>query len=305
MTEEPYISPSHEGSIFVVGAGPVATIMARELRIAGVVIAGLWSRDAHKAEAAAASAGVLFFAAPPAQMRSADVILLAVRDDAITSVAAELVHAGHVGAEAVLVHFSGAQSSQSAFAQVRPLVAGVGLLHPLRALASPETVDSLSGTFFAIEGDDKGRAVCERLCSALGGRAMRVASEHMASYHAAASIASNFVVVLLDLAHHLLRASGVDDEVGRQALCELATGAVKNVEKLGLPEALTGPIRRGDTKTIAAHLQALHSQLPEGLELYRQAAQRALVMANKIGEAESSQLEEIAAILAADPGWPG
>lgn len=285
-------------NIFVVGAGPVATTLAGALRRSGVPVLGLWARDPAASRAAGSVAGVVAYsAAPPDLLLEAEVVIVAVRDDAISEVARTLVGTGLVSKRHVLLHCSGALSSEAAFAGVAERIGGRGLLHPLRAIPDARAaIGDLKDTIFGIEGDEEGRWAARVLCEALGGQPLELAGERVASYHAAAAIASNYVVTLLDLAAGLLEDAGIDRDDALPALAALAGGAVDNVRARGLPAGLTGPIRRGDRATIARHLQALEAT-PETAELYRLLGRRALAMARACGDADPGDLEAIDGLL--------
>lgn len=282
-------------SVFVIGAGPVATALAGRLQLAGLRVRGLWGRNPVAVTEAARLAQVTGYSSElPDVVLDAELLVLAVRDDAIADVAGMLLAAGLLRGHHVLLHCSGALSSGDAFASVASDVGGCGLLHPLRALASQQRLPVLAGTTFGIEGDAAGRAAAQLLCTALGGEFLMLESEQMASYHAAASMASNYVVALLDAASHLLQSAGVDAVQVRAALCSLASGAIDNVGERGLPAALTGPIRRGDRQTVARHLHALETRSPDLGRLYRAMGIWTVEMSRRCGDAANNDLAEIA-----------
>jgi len=268
---------------FVVGAGAVATALAGSLRQAGVPVLGLWARRPDAARAAAALAGVAAFSpAPPDLLLEAEVVLVAVKDDAIGAVATQLCATGMVGKSHVLLHCAGAAAAATAFAPVLDKVGGVGTLHPLRAIASAadivRTRGALKGTVFGVEGDARGAAAAHLLVAALGGTALAVEGATMGAYHAAAAMASNFAVAVLDAAVELLAAGGVDRAAALAALTPLAQGAIANAGARGLVDGLTGPIRRGDVGTIERHLAAVAHD-PELAALYRVLGRRTLGLA--------------------------
>jgi predicted short-subunit dehydrogenase-like oxidoreductase (DUF2520 family) len=98
-----------------------------------------------------------------------------------------------------------------------------------------------------------------------------IAEEDRAAYHAAATIASNFLFALEESAAALLGATGVTEP--RTALAPLVLASAANWAEQGAA-ALTGPIARGDEETIASHLDALAERAPDLLELYRALAAR-------------------------------
>jgi predicted short-subunit dehydrogenase-like oxidoreductase (DUF2520 family) len=102
-------------------------------------------------------------------------------------------------------------------------------------------------------------------------RPFEVPEEHRAAYHAAASIASNFLVTLEESAAGLLTAAGIDD--ARELLAPLVLRTAANWAERG-GDALTGPIARGDEETVHRHLEALRELAPELVDLYEALAER-------------------------------
>ena len=268
---------------FFVGAGPVATALAGALRHAGVPVLGLWARKAPAARQAGAAAGVAAFSsAPPDILLEAEVVILAVRDNAISDVAQMLAGTGLIGKRHVLLHCAGAVSAEEAFAGIAPKVGGIGILHPLQAIADGRTaMKSLKGTVFGVEGNEVGRATAAKLVGALHGVVLPLASTQMAAYHCAAALASNYIVSTMDAAAQVLAGAGVSPTQAAQALVPLAEGALRNITQKGTTDGLTGPVRRGDAATIQRHLDALRAQ-PDVAELYRALARHALEIASRI-----------------------
>lgn len=287
---------------FIVGAGPVATALAGALRLGGVPVLGLWARKPAAARAAGAVSGVASFStAPPDLLLEADAVVLAVRDDAVDVVARTLVATGLISKRHVLLHCSGALAADEAFAAVQGAVGGVGTLHPLRAIADGRTaMRELAGTVFGVEGDERGRSAARALVAAMNGTPLELSGGKMAAYHAAAAMASNYVVTLLGAAAEMLAASGIDEDDAVKALLPLSTGALENVRVHGLAAGLTGPIRRGDQATVARHVEAI----PEDVApLYRELGLRTLALARRAGDARDEDLAAIERLL--DPAGKG
>ena len=108
-----------------------------------------------------------------------------------------------------------------------------------------------------------------------------VPEEKRAAYHAAAAIASNFLVALEESAAELLEGCGVPD--ARELLAPLVLRTAANWAEHG-PSALTGPIARGDEATVVRHLEALAETDPELLDLYRTLAERTVSLASRRSE---------------------
>lgn len=286
---------------FVVGAGPVATGLAGALRLGGVPVLGLWARKPAAARAAGAAAGVAAFSsAPPDVLLECEVVLLAVRDAVIGDVAQMLVGTGLIGRRHVFLHCAGASSSKELLGGVHDLVGGIGTMHPLSAIADGKTaMRTLKGTVFGVEGDEVGRKAATRLVNALGGIVLPLEGSQMAAYHAAAALASNYVVAAIDAAAAALATAGIPTEQAAQALVPLAEGAIRNVAARGTTAGLTGPVRRGDAGTVERHLEALRGR-PELVEIYRALARRAAEIASRIDGRDAPDragLDKIRALL--------
>jgi len=283
-------------SVFVLGAGPVAIAVAGALAAQGQPPIGLWARRPEAAAQAAKQVGIPHFSGPwPAEMASASILLLAVRDDAIAALAERLAKEGDHTKGRILLHCAGSQAAEAAFALVP--AAGKGMLHPLRAIVDPaEAIDSLSTSTFGLEGDAVGKAAARRLCDVIGASSLSLSAEQVPAYHAAAALASNYLVSLIDFAQEVLRSSGVDGDAA-EALLDLAGGALENIRREGIPNALTGPIRRGDAATVASHLEAVCALGVDNTQLYSLLAKRAVAMSQKLGDAEARDIEEISRTL--------
>ena len=268
---------------FVVGAGPVATALAGALRLGGVPVLGLWARKPAAARAAGSTAGVAAFSsAPPDILLECGVVILAVRDQVIGEVAQMLVNTGLINKRHVILHCAGASSALELLGGVTGSVAGVGTMHPLSAIADGKSaMRTLKGTVFGVEGDEVGRATVNRLVEAMGGIALALDGTQMASYHAAAALASNYVVAAMDAAAAVLASTGVSADDAARALVPLAEGALRNITAHGTTGGLTGPVRRGDAVTVQRHLEALRGK-PELVEIYRALARRAVEIAARL-----------------------
>jgi predicted short-subunit dehydrogenase-like oxidoreductase (DUF2520 family) len=290
-------------NVFVVGAGPVATALAGALRLGGVPVLGLWARSPARARAAGAIAGVAAYsAAPPDLLLEADVVVLAVRDDAISDVARMLVATGLVNRHHTLIHCSGAIAAAEALSSVAGEVGGMAMMHPLPAIPDGRgAMRSMKGAVFGIEGDERGRRDAQALVAAIGARALELGGVEVAAYHAAAAIASNYLVVLLAAASELLVEIGIAPEQASEALAALAEGTLANLRERGPDAALTGPVRRGDRATIERHLGALSGR-PDLAALYRMLGRRAVELARRAPEPAPAEALDAVEALLAEPG---
>jgi predicted short-subunit dehydrogenase-like oxidoreductase (DUF2520 family) len=172
-----------------------------------------------------------------------DLVLICTPDAMVAEVAAA-IEPGN----AVVGHVAG--SLPLAVLGHHPQRAGI---HPLMSLPNPELGAErlLGGGWFGVAGD----AIAHDLVAALGGRAIDIADDMRALYHATACVASNHLVALLGQVERLASRAGVPAE----AYLDLARGSLDNVTALGAALALTGPAARGDTATLDRHRAALPS----------------------------------------------
>lgn len=142
-------------------------------------------------------------------------------------------------------------------------------LHPLRSFVGTEGADAFHGIGCAVAGaTPEALGLAEELVLAVGGEPFVLADTQRAGYHAAASIASNFLVTLQAAAETLAVASGFAASDFRRHLAPLVRGTVENWAAHGPRAALTGPISRGDEPTVRRQRAAVAAGAPELLPLF-------------------------------------
>jgi predicted short-subunit dehydrogenase-like oxidoreductase (DUF2520 family) len=228
LTPEAGISVRELDSIAIVGAGRLGTALAAALGAASPLGRG-------------------------ANPREASAVLLCVPDAEIAAAAAAVEPGPLVG------HCSGATgldvlAPHEAFS-----------LHPLMTVPAGAPPGRFAGAGCAIDGSTpRALTAAEALAERLGMQATRVAGEDRTAYHAAASIASNFLVTLEGAAERLAATAGVD----RALLAPLVRAAVDDWAERGAEDALTGPIARGDEETVARQRAAVEERVPDLLPLF-------------------------------------
>jgi predicted short-subunit dehydrogenase-like oxidoreductase (DUF2520 family) len=213
-------------------------------------------------------------------------ILIAVSDDAIPEVAAALAAAGLSGA--IVLHTSGAAGPEALDA-LRAADNSVGVLHPLQTVPSAERgVQTLRGATYAFAGDRSAAAWAQDLIAQLEGKPLAVDPRHWQHYHAAAVMACNYQVTLVDAALELMEIAAIGRAAALDALGPILRATIDNVLGSGPEKALTGPIRRGDVGTVRRHLAALDIAAPETRRLYSAAGLRTVAIAERAGLQENA-----------------
>ena len=275
-----------------VGAGKVGRTLARLWYGRGYRIGAVSSRSAENAAALAAQVDAPVVSLVDIAVH-AELIFLTVPDDQIGPVAEKLADQNAVAGRGFL-HTSGAHDARLLDA-LAARGARVGSLHPAFPFADVEVaLARLPGSTFALQADDAMlRAQALELIAAAGGQALMVPAGQKPLYHAALVLASNYSVTLYALAEALLLGLGADTTTADAALNALVGGTVENLRQRGIPDALTGPLTRGDLGTVEAHLQALMRHEPRLAHLYIELARLSFPML----QARGVETAPIAALL--------
>lgn len=255
--------------IAVIGPGRVGSAIARllrEKRFPIAAVAGSSSERVHRAVEFIGGGKVARSAAAAA--KAGDVVFLTTPDRVIKPLCDEVAAAKGFKRNATVFHCSGAHDA-SLLESARACKARVAVLHPLQSFASPEqALRRMKGTYFTFEGDDAAEPAAAQIVEALGGTLIRVRPKDRALYHAASCVLSNYMVAIADLSFILMQLSGLSAKDAARALHPLMRGTVENIDSLGVPHALTGPISRGDVETVQRHLDALRPLPREIRRLY-------------------------------------
>jgi len=248
--------------ISFIGCGSVGRTLGRLLQEAGIPIRGVCCRSPASAEKACAFMGAGEpMAAAAAAAASAGCVIIATPDRAIAG--AEKDAARGIETGRVVLHLSGALPS-SILSACSGAGAAVGSMHPLQSFTDPErSLENVAGSVFACEGDGEAVRTATAIAEAAGGLPVTIPTQSKPLYHAAAAAASNFVSTILCLSVDLMEKTGMDRKTALDALVPLIDGTIRNARARGLPQALTGPVERGDVNTVRTHLQAIRAACPE------------------------------------------
>jgi predicted short-subunit dehydrogenase-like oxidoreductase (DUF2520 family) len=236
--------------VSVVGGGRLGGAVAEALDAAGIDVLGPFGRAELPAEA--------------------DAVILCVPDSEI-AVAARAA----AGAAPLVGHTSGATPLS-----VIPGPPAAFGLHPLQTFAGGEPPERFRGAGCAIAGSTPAALRCaSTLAEALGMQPFVLADEDRAAYHAAASIASNFLLALQAAAEEVAAGAGMAPDHARSMLAPLVRSTVANWEAHGPQRALTGPLVRGDEATVAAQREAVECVAPHLLPLFEALVERTRALA--------------------------
>ncbi len=276
-----------------IGAGTVGTALAIRLSRKGYPVAAVYSRSHASAEKLAEAVGsVRVFENSQGVADAADIVFITTPDDAIPSVVARTVwHRGQS-----VVHCSGADSTE-VLEPARKTGAHVGGFHPLQTFAGLQrAIDNIPGSTFAIEAEEPLLTTLKEMAKALECNWIKLEADDKVAYHTAAVIACNYLTTLVKMAADLWQTFGIPPEQAARALMPLLKGTLSNIETLGIPKCLTGPIARGDIGTVNMHLNALRETAPALLSTYCELGMQTIPIAlakGKIGEERAQELKKV------------
>jgi predicted short-subunit dehydrogenase-like oxidoreductase (DUF2520 family) len=281
----------------VVSAGRVGSVLGAALQRAGhdvVSVSAVSSASLNRAEVLLPGVPVR----PPDEVAvSADLVLLAVPDDALAGLVRGLIATESLRPGQIVAHTCGAHGvgvlDPAAEVGVLPLA-----LHPAMTFTGrPEDVERLATACVAVTapaGDEAGWNVAEVLALELGGEPVRVPEEARRLYHAALSIGSNHLMTLVNECTALMRVAGVD--VAERVVAPILSASLDNALRYG-DRGLTGPVVRGDAGTVRAHLTALRESNPDVVPSYVAMARRTADRAVASGMLREDAASEVRGVL--------
>jgi predicted short-subunit dehydrogenase-like oxidoreductase (DUF2520 family) len=283
-------------SVGVIGAGRVGAVLGAALSAAG-----------HPVVAASGAADRIAALLPGTRhrrpvdvARAADLVLIAVPDDALGPLVAQLADAGALRAGQVVAHTSGAYGTgvlQPAVARGADPLA----MHPAMTFTGTRAdLDRLAaGIRFGVTVPTELRPFAAQLVAELGGSPEWIDEADRVLYHAALAHGANHLTTVVNEAADLLRAAGVAEPA--PVLGPLLRAALENALRIG-DAALTGPVSRADAGTVARHLAALAAAAPESVPVYRELARRTAARAVAAGRLTQAAAAPLLDLLSQEEG---
>jgi len=288
-------------TLAIIGPGKVGISMGILIARAGYPVVAVGGR--RKASTAVAAQRIgrdvrAYDITEAAQL--AQIVLLCVPDDVIEDVCTKLAQQKKFATGAIVVHCSGALSSDILSTARDYCKCSVASMHPLQTFPTIDAaIEKMKGAYCFYEGDEDAIHVIEHLAKNIGLKPVRISSTSKILYHTAAVMACNYLVALMDSAITLAESAGIDHKTAWLSLKPLVTSTLDNITKMGTADSLTGPIARGDTKTISRHLYELALK-DEGLaSIYRTMGLYTTEIAVKKGTITAEKAKKIKNLLKA------
>lgn len=205
-----------------------------------------------------------------AQLEDMEILWVTCSDDAIHLVVKQLVQHAVLKPGNFVIHCSGVLGS-SVLSPLKDQGCSVASIHPLKAFKNGYLdAQAFNQVPCVLEGDEEVCHWLKKSFELLGAQIINIDPSAKASYHAAASMASNYLITLAACSEELLLNSGIKADTARQMICRLMQGNLNNLAQTKIiAQTLTGPLMRGDLQTLQLHLQSIDN--PEIKKLYQSA----------------------------------
>lgn len=244
-----------------IGCGKLGKTIAKLIKIKGL---GEISGIVNSTKQSAIDSTIFIGAGIPCStlddLPPADITFITTRDDIIEEIALKLHNTGKIKAGSIILHCSGSLTSD-VLSATKNSNASVSSIHPIKSFANPEqAVNTFDGTYCAVEGDQSAMTIAINLFEKLGGIIVPIKKEKKKIYHAGGVIANNYLVTLHHHATACYMNTGIEEATAKKIVRMLMNDALNNLQTLNHTKALTGPIQRGDIKTISNHIEALSAE---------------------------------------------
>ncbi|MBF0101491.1 MAG: DUF2520 domain-containing protein [Desulfobacterales bacterium] len=256
-------------SIVVVGYGRLGAALCTELYRLRYTIKGIFGKSKTSTQRLTHDSDIQYH--DPSQYslcRYADIVFITTPDDVIQQVCESIARDQGFTSHSVVFHCSGALTSEI-LSSARKYGASTGTMHPLQSFSIQKTEQNrFKDIYIAIEGDPVAVETAKKLANDLQSHPFILQTSAKIFYHAAAVVASNYLITLVNMSLQLLEKTGMNKHDGISLLMPLIQGTIENVKKSGTDQALTGPIARGDIDILSKHITAIKEDIPELLDLY-------------------------------------
>jgi len=285
-------------SINIIGCGQAAGSLARLWVQAGTVsIGGILNRSDESTRSAVRRVGAGTAVSSIAEMGQADYWLIGTTDSQVQPVATAL-HSSGLNLEGALVFHLAGRFGLDVLAPLDDRNTLLAALHPVRSLTSSGlSIEGFTGTACVAEGADQALAALQPLVTSIGGTWLPVAEIDRGLYHASVSIISNITKAVAWKAQKWQRKAGLPEATAAAVTYQLLASTMEDLFRSGARQSITGPVVRGDTSTIEAHIEAIRASHPEDVEVYCVLARTVLELAQDRGDLDESTLRRFEDLL--------
>lgn len=279
-------------AINIIGCGRAAGSLARLWNQSGsLAIGDILNRSRESSGSAVHKVGAGRAAGCMEDMQPAGFWLIGANDSQILKLASELANARDDLENALVFHLAG-RFGLDVLAPLERSGAQLAALHPVRSLTDARiAVDDFAGTACVAEGSSLALDRLKPLITSIGGTWLPVSAIDRGLYHASVSILSNITKAVAWKAQKWQQKAGLPADTAASVTHQLLQSTMEDLTRAGARQTITGPVVRGDTSTIEAHLEALRASHPEDIDVYRVLARTVLELAQERGDLDEETLQ--------------
>lgn len=284
-------------SVTIIGTGALGSSLAKVFDEKGIIVYSLFNRSAESLEKLNEKINPAYSGRFPENFdQLGDIIFITTSDQNIKNVADELAELNDEYPNKIVVHCSGTESS-AVLASLKNKGASTASFHPNQTFTKQSKPSDLKNIYFDIEGDERAAALLKQIAEKLGAHYFEV-SQHAKPYlHAAGVMSSNYLFALLRLSADIAEMGGLERQNVIKAMLPLASKTIENARAAKqMSEAISGPIARGDDKTVAKHLELLRKD-SKIYHLYRELGEETLKLAKQGRQLSDDELKQLGDLL--------
>jgi len=287
--------------INIIGCGRAAGSLAQLWKQAACVgIGGVMNRSDESSLRAVKKLGAGTALSSLKSFDAARYWLIGTSDGQIATAADELARVQIELQDSVVFHLCGRHGTDI-LSPLRDRGCKIAAIHPVRSLTHELiSLEDFEGTACVAEGGEESLDALRLLFQSIGGVWMPVRNIDRGLYHAAVSIISNVTKAVAWKAQNWLVSAGLDADMAVAVTHTLLSSTMEDVARSGASQSITGPVVRGDTSTIEAHLLALEAGHREDVDVYRVLARTVLELARERGDLDAVTLARFEALLGGD-----
>lgn len=282
--------------VTVIGLGALGSVLVPALRESGLTVKSVYNRTPTKAKATAGKWDIPIFGSFPAKADDlGNLIFLTVSDSSISEAAMKLDWITDDFSNKIIVHCSGNESSDL-LGSLSNKGASTAAFHPLQSFTQSSKPEDFRNIYFSLEGDEKAKNILEEITQSFGAQCINVSKKGKSCLHAAAVMASNYLVALTGASADIGSLGNLDEDELKEALLPLMQTTLRNIAGNPLSGALSGPIARGDVQTVEKHLELLKAKR-ELFNLYKMLGKQTLKIAENKESLDKSAIASLRSLL--------
>jgi predicted short-subunit dehydrogenase-like oxidoreductase (DUF2520 family) len=243
--------------IAIIGAGRISYSLAAALIKAEYSVVSVISTNKKSAEKLARKFNIKSYSDKLADIPGlVNMFLLTVPDGEIKKVAGDLARQKLIFKKSYFIHYSGSENISS-LKVLKTKGATIASIHLMHAFSS-KRIMKIQNVPAAIEASSNDEyKIFEKFALSLKLFPFKIESKYKSYYHLAGVFSLNFLAGNLYSAKQMLSMNSIDELEYLKNFSSTLNSLIQNIEKVGAANTLSGPVDRGEYKTVKKHIEAI------------------------------------------------